>query len=317
MGRPRRCGRRDDGWRTLGAQPTALELKCGQRAARAGRACSSRRSSLVPTSCSSSLSHSEHDLSHARVQDSSGLRARPAGGAAWPCMPGRRHDLRPPTLPSLLAALRVATGAMFIAALAVPEAFCDEVAVFGVAFLVVGGQQATLSLSRRAATRISSARVLRVAPWVVERSPALILDRRVRALLARPACGRDDSVHRDPRPAPTVSRTSDRAPTSAGRLAHVPHPRARSGRRSADPKRAGVPSVAGYASAPRLAHCRSGSSAEVVAEPQSGARRSPCTSTHRQLEGAGGRCSACRSTRRSPSTTSTIFLPLQGRVSAP
>ena len=51
---------------------------------------------------------------------------------------------------TLLAALLVATGAMFIAALAVPEAFGNEGVVFGVAFLVVGAMQAALfALSSR------------------------------------------------------------------------------------------------------------------------------------------------------------------------
>ena len=75
---------------------------------------------------------------------------------------------------ALLAALLVATGAMFIAALAVPEAFGDEGVVFGVAFLVVGAMQATLfALSSRGDPDLFRA-VLRVAPWVVGGS-ALIL----------------------------------------------------------------------------------------------------------------------------------------------
>ena len=59
------------------------------------------------------------------------------------------------------------TGAMFIAALAVPGAFGDEGVVFGVAFLVVGAMQATLfALSSRGDPDLFRA-VLRVAPWVV------------------------------------------------------------------------------------------------------------------------------------------------------
>jgi low temperature requirement protein LtrA len=73
-----------------------------------------------------------------------------------------------------LAALIATTGALFIAALAVPEAFGDEGVVFGVAFLIVGAMQATLfALSVRNEPELLHA-VLRVAPWVVGGS-ALIL----------------------------------------------------------------------------------------------------------------------------------------------
>jgi low temperature requirement protein LtrA len=68
---------------------------------------------------------------------------------------------------AILAALLVATGAMFIAALAVPEAFGDNGVLFGVAFLVVGAMQATLfALSSRDDPDLFAA-ILRFAPFVV------------------------------------------------------------------------------------------------------------------------------------------------------
>jgi low temperature requirement protein LtrA len=75
---------------------------------------------------------------------------------------------------AILGALIAATGALFVAALAVPEAFGDESIVFGVAFLMVGAMQATLfALSSRGDPELLHA-VLRLAPWVVGGS-ALIL----------------------------------------------------------------------------------------------------------------------------------------------
>ena len=74
----------------------------------------------------------------------------------------------------VLAAVLVATGAMFVAALAVPEAFGSEGVVFGVAFLIVNAMQAALyALGAREDQDLLDA-VLRVAPWVLGGS-ALIL----------------------------------------------------------------------------------------------------------------------------------------------
>ena len=75
---------------------------------------------------------------------------------------------------AILGALIAASGALFIAALAVPDAFGDEAVVFGVAFLIVGAMQATLfALSSHDEPELFRA-VLRLAPWVVGGS-ALIL----------------------------------------------------------------------------------------------------------------------------------------------
>jgi low temperature requirement protein LtrA len=74
----------------------------------------------------------------------------------------------------VLAVVLAAVAAMFIAALAVPEAFGDEGVVFGVAFLVVNVMQATLyALSTRDEPDLFNA-ILRFVPWVLGGS-ALIL----------------------------------------------------------------------------------------------------------------------------------------------
>jgi low temperature requirement protein LtrA len=74
----------------------------------------------------------------------------------------------------VLAAVLVASGAMFIAALAVPEAFGSHGVVFGVAFLIVNVMQATLyTLGARGDRDLLDA-VLRVVPWVLG-GAALIL----------------------------------------------------------------------------------------------------------------------------------------------
>jgi low temperature requirement protein LtrA len=67
----------------------------------------------------------------------------------------------------VLAAMLVASGAMFVAALAVPEAFGGEGVVFGVAFLVVNAMQAALyALGARRDRDLLDA-VLRVVPWAL------------------------------------------------------------------------------------------------------------------------------------------------------
>jgi low temperature requirement protein LtrA len=74
----------------------------------------------------------------------------------------------------VLAAVLIATGAMFVAALAVPEAFGSHGVVFGVAFLIVNAMQAALyTLGARGDRDLLDA-VLRVVPWVLGGS-ALIL----------------------------------------------------------------------------------------------------------------------------------------------
>jgi low temperature requirement protein LtrA len=74
----------------------------------------------------------------------------------------------------VLAAVLVASGAMFVAALAVPEAFGNHGVVFGVAFLIVNAMQAALyTLGARGDRDLLDA-VLRVVPWVLGGS-ALIL----------------------------------------------------------------------------------------------------------------------------------------------
>jgi low temperature requirement protein LtrA len=66
-----------------------------------------------------------------------------------------------------LGAVLAAMGAMFVAALAVPEAFGREGVVFGVAFLVVNVMQATLyALGARGSPELLEA-ILRVVPWVL------------------------------------------------------------------------------------------------------------------------------------------------------
>jgi low temperature requirement protein LtrA len=66
-----------------------------------------------------------------------------------------------------LASVLAAMGAMFVAALAVPEAFGREGVVFGVAFLIVNAMQATLyALGARGSRDLLEA-ILRVVPWVL------------------------------------------------------------------------------------------------------------------------------------------------------
>jgi low temperature requirement protein LtrA len=66
-----------------------------------------------------------------------------------------------------LGAILVATGAMFIAALAVPEAFGDEGVVFGVAFLIVNVVQASLYAFGAGGDRDLLKAITRVSPWVM------------------------------------------------------------------------------------------------------------------------------------------------------
>jgi low temperature requirement protein LtrA len=67
----------------------------------------------------------------------------------------------------VLGAILVATGAMFVAALAVPEAFGNEGVVFGVAFLIVNVMQGALyALAARGDKDLLDA-ILRVVPWVL------------------------------------------------------------------------------------------------------------------------------------------------------
>jgi low temperature requirement protein LtrA len=74
----------------------------------------------------------------------------------------------------VLAVVLAAVAAMFIAALAVPEAFGDEGVVFGVAFLIVNVMQAALyALATRADRDIFRA-IVRLFPWTLGGS-ALIL----------------------------------------------------------------------------------------------------------------------------------------------
>jgi low temperature requirement protein LtrA len=75
----------------------------------------------------------------------------------------------------VLAAVLVAAGAMFIAALAVPEAFGSEGVVFGVAFLIVNAMQAALyALGVREDRDLLDA-VLRVVPWVLGGSSLILV----------------------------------------------------------------------------------------------------------------------------------------------
>jgi low temperature requirement protein LtrA len=67
----------------------------------------------------------------------------------------------------VLAALLVAIGAMFVAALAVPEAFGHEGVVFGVSFLIVNVMQATLYALAARGDRDLLQAILRIVPWVL------------------------------------------------------------------------------------------------------------------------------------------------------
>ena len=65
----------------------------------------------------------------------------------------------------VLAAVLIAMAAMFVAALAVPEAFGRHGVVFGVAFLIVAVMHLTLyGLSARSEPELLAA-ILRIAPW--------------------------------------------------------------------------------------------------------------------------------------------------------
>ena len=67
----------------------------------------------------------------------------------------------------VLAAMLVAMGAMFVAALAVPGAFGDEGVVFGVAFLVVNAMQAALYALGARGDRDLLGAISRIAPWTL------------------------------------------------------------------------------------------------------------------------------------------------------
>jgi low temperature requirement protein LtrA len=64
-------------------------------------------------------------------------------------------------------AILTAMGAMFVAALAVPEAFGDEGVVFGVAFLIVNVVQASLYMVGAGGDSDLLAALMRVVPWVL------------------------------------------------------------------------------------------------------------------------------------------------------
>src|ERR1700757_3281625 len=67
-----------------------------------------------------------------------------------------------------LAAVLAAMGAMFIGALAVPDAFGDDGVVFGVAFLLVNVMYCVqYALAARGDADLLAA-IVRVVPWVVE-----------------------------------------------------------------------------------------------------------------------------------------------------
>jgi low temperature requirement protein LtrA len=67
----------------------------------------------------------------------------------------------------VLAAMLVAMGAMFVAALAVPEAFGTEGVVFGVAFLIVNLMQSALYALGAHGDRDLLGAIARVAPWAI------------------------------------------------------------------------------------------------------------------------------------------------------
>jgi low temperature requirement protein LtrA len=75
----------------------------------------------------------------------------------------------------VLAAVLVATGAMFVAALAVPDAFGQHGALFGVAFLVVNLMQIALYAHGAREEHDLLAAVLRVLPWVVSGSGLILV----------------------------------------------------------------------------------------------------------------------------------------------
>jgi low temperature requirement protein LtrA len=67
----------------------------------------------------------------------------------------------------VLAAMLVAMGAMFVAALAVPEAFGSEGVVFGVAFLIVNAMYAALYALGARGDRDLLGAISRVTPWTL------------------------------------------------------------------------------------------------------------------------------------------------------
>jgi low temperature requirement protein LtrA len=65
----------------------------------------------------------------------------------------------------VLATMLVAIGAMFVAALAVPDVFGDDGVIFGVAFLIVAAMQAALYVLAAKGDPDLLGAILRVAPW--------------------------------------------------------------------------------------------------------------------------------------------------------
>ncbi len=72
-----------------------------------------------------------------------------------------------PGVGPVLSAILVATGAMFVGALAVPGAFGDDGIVFGVAFLIVIAMQATLFVLNARDDRDLLEAIRRLVPWVL------------------------------------------------------------------------------------------------------------------------------------------------------
>ena len=68
---------------------------------------------------------------------------------------------------TVIGVMLVAIGAMFVAALAVPEAFGDEGVVFGVAFLIVNVMQVALYALAAGGDRDLLQAIVRVVPWVL------------------------------------------------------------------------------------------------------------------------------------------------------
>jgi low temperature requirement protein LtrA len=87
----------------------------------------------------------------------------------------------------ILAVVLAAVAAMFIAALAVPEAFGDEGVVFGVAFLIVNVMQVALYGLVARGNQDLFAAITRVAPWVLGGATLILVagfvDGGVRAVL--------------------------------------------------------------------------------------------------------------------------------------
>jgi low temperature requirement protein LtrA len=68
---------------------------------------------------------------------------------------------------TVIGVMLVAIGAMFVAALAVPEAFGDEGVVFGAAFLIVNVMQVALYALAAGGDRDLLQAIVRVVPWVL------------------------------------------------------------------------------------------------------------------------------------------------------